>query len=168
MIMKIFEELKFLTMLFFYSLGNTLTMNYKVLPACFDSRTDPFKKLPQELISHIFRYLDNDSLLEIHVTSKRFRNICLNDIVLRSRLKSRLAEIREERLQKILNPSFGRIIVRNCDSTLPTVNPNVQRTEKSVLVQTSTSKWYDLASRKFRKSRHLSDNKKVIGRSIRI
>ena len=113
-------------------------MDYRVLPGCFVSSSDPFRSLPAEMVSTIFRYLDADSLLSVYSTSRRFRDICLHDPMLTRKLTSRTTELRREERRRLLNPKFGVSIVRNDDFSRSSFRENT--TQNKVLVQTRTQR----------------------------
>ncbi|KAL3266778.1 hypothetical protein HHI36_010936 [Cryptolaemus montrouzieri] len=71
-----------------------------------------FHLLPVELIALIFRYLDDDSLLNVFSTSRRWATICRGDPILRNRIRNRVREIQKERRRVVLNPSIGVEVIR--------------------------------------------------------
>ncbi|KAL3266781.1 hypothetical protein HHI36_010939 [Cryptolaemus montrouzieri] len=71
-----------------------------------------FHLLPVELIALIFRYLDDDSLLNVFSTSRRWAAICRGDPILRNRIRNHVREIQKERRRVVLNPSIGVEVIR--------------------------------------------------------
>ena len=144
-------------------------MSYRVLPTTFDSRVDPFRSLPAEMVSEIFRYLDDDSLGSVRMTCQRFRKICLYDLKLRRKLDTRRIELMTKKREELLNPKFGGSVVRNCSRPYSLFGSNLQETEKKV-IRDSKRKGFVSVSPRLHQSSHSDTpkNKKTNHRSMRI
>ncbi|KAL3266777.1 hypothetical protein HHI36_010935 [Cryptolaemus montrouzieri] len=86
-------------------------MYFQLFPFAFINQAS-FHLLPVELIALIFRYLDDDSLLNVFSTSRRWAAICRGDPILRNRIRNRVREIQKERRRVVLNPSIGVEVIR--------------------------------------------------------
>lgn len=111
-------------------------MCYDLLPTNFVSRSDPFRLLPAEMVSKIFSYLDNDSLLNIIVTCERFRRVCFYDPKLRKKLLFRTTEIWKMKRNQLLNPRFDTLVVRKSVESCIAFTRNLQSTDKRILEAT--------------------------------
>lgn len=123
----------------FLSLYLTNKMSHSVLPAAFISRSDPFRSLPAEMVSNIFGYLDDDTLVSIFLTCERFKWICLHDPELRRKLETRNTSILREKRNRRLNPKLYVQVIRNRDTPSRTFTENLQKTVK-IIIPTATRK----------------------------
>ncbi|KAL3266782.1 hypothetical protein HHI36_010940 [Cryptolaemus montrouzieri] len=64
-------------------------MYFQLFPFAFINQSS-FHLLPVELIALIFRYLDDDCLLNVFSTSRRWAAICRGDPILRNRIRNRI------------------------------------------------------------------------------
>lgn len=143
-------------------------MQYKVLPGNFRAETDPFRLLPPEMVSTIFRYLDTDSLLSVHRTCERFRAVCLHDPQLRSRLRSKVTKLRMERQNRIMDPSFDIDIVRRSSDTPTGITTNFTSSVKKFVIESYKKEMYAKTIPNIRSFSFRSEKKTKTHRSMRI
>lgn len=107
-------------------------MGYGILPKSFVSRSDPFRLLPAEIVSKIFRYLDDDALQSVNRTCQRFKDICSFDPKLKYKLEFHRMRTQYDKRCNILNPSFGISVHRKYGNQKTKKVTNFDKTEKVI------------------------------------